>query len=223
MISKNTRIHAAYILIIIFLLSITYVNTVAENQSKRIKEDDKKIIVARYSNKKITLYELNIVYYAQHKHLLNINEDEIDKYANDPGAVIRLPALKKRVFLEELIKQKLVYFQAEQEGFLKNEQLLALINIAREGAVVQTYIKEKFKKNIKVSDVEIEKEYMKERDNKYQGLPIDQAEKHIEQRLKLKKLQEKTTQLIERLKTNAKIIINEKAFGKKKTVLDKNK
>lgn len=209
---KNTRIHVVYTLLIVFLLSVTYATTSAKNRKKYNKKAGKKITAARYSGKRISLYELNLLYYAQHMHLLNIDKNQIDTYAKDPDKIKQLPTLNKRVFLDELIKQRLVYFKAEQDGFLRNEQLQAIISIAKEGAVVQTYIKHKFKKHLTVPNKEVEKEYMQGKDNRYSGVPIDEAEKYIKQKLLMRKLQEKTSRLVEDLKSKAKIIVYEKVL-----------
>jgi hypothetical protein len=170
--------------------------------------------VAKIDGETITLDELNTLYYAQHQHLLNISKEEIDRYAKDPDLVKRIPTLNKKFFLEELIKQRLIYNKAVKDGLLDQKEVKAVIQIAREGAVVQTYVKEKFKDDIKISNEEIEAFYLQERNKRYRGVPIDQAEKHIKQFLLSRKMQKKLMSLVESLRDESVIEKNEAVLKK---------
>ncbi len=170
--------------------------------------------VAKIDGETITLDELNTLYYAQHQHLLNISKEEIDKYAKDPDLIKRVPTLNKKFFLEELIKQRLIYNKAVEDGLLDQKEVKAVIQIAREGAVVQTYVKEKFKDDIKISSEEIEAFYLQERNKRYRGVPIDQAEKHIKQFLLSRKMQRKLMTLVESLRDESVIEKNEAVLKK---------
>ena len=170
--------------------------------------------VAKIDGETITLDELNTLYYAQHQHLLNVTKEDIDKYAKDPDLIKRIPTLNKQFFLEELIKQRLIYNKAVKDGLLDNKEVKAVIQIAREGAVVQSYVKEKFKDDIKISDEEIEAFYTQERNKRYRGVPIDQAEKHIKQYLLSRKMQKKLMALVESLRDESVIEKNEAVLKK---------
>ncbi len=165
--------------------------------------------VAKIEGESITLDELNTMYYAQHKHLLNISREEIDKFSKDPELVKRMPTLNKQFYLDELIKQKLIYNKAVKDGILDKEEMQAVIQIAKEGAIVQAYIKEKFRDDIKVTDEEVEMIYAKERNKRYKGVPIDQAERHIKQYLMSRKMQTKLIELVENLREQSRIEKNE--------------
>lgn len=170
--------------------------------------------VAKIDGETITLEELNTLYYAQHQHLLNVSKEEIDRYAQDPALLKRIPTLNRKFFLEELIKQRLIYNKAVKDGLLDQKEVKAVVQIAREGAVVQSYVKEKFKDDIKISNEEIEAFYLKERNRRYRGVPIDQAEKHIKQFLLSRKMQKKLMGLVESLR-------DESIIEKNETVLEK--
>lgn len=168
--------------------------------------------VAKIEGETITIDELNSMYYAQHKHLLNITKEEIDKFSTDPDVVKRMPTLNKQFYLDELIKQRLIYNKAVKDGILDDTEIQSVIQIAREGAVVQAYVKEKFKDDIKISDEEVEALYAKERNRRYKGVPIDQAERHIKQYLFSRKMQAKLIQLVENLREQSRIEKNEEAL-----------
>jgi hypothetical protein len=169
---------------------------------------------AKIEGEVITVDELNLLYYSQHKQLLNLSKKEIDKYANDPEATDRFPTLNKRIFLDELIKQRLVYNKAVDEGYLKNDEVRAIIRIATEGAVVQSYIKDKFKDDAGITDADVEEQYRKDRNSVYKGVPIEQAENHIRQKLVMMRLQKKTMDMVENLKEVARIEKNPEIFKK---------
>jgi hypothetical protein len=170
--------------------------------------------VAKIEGEPITIDELNTMYYAQHKHLLNITREEIDKFSKDPEVVKRMPTLNKQFYLDELIKQKLIYNKAVKDNLLDKKEMQAVIQIAKEGAIVQAYIKEKFKDDIKVTDEEVEMLYAKERNKRYKGVPIDQAERHIKQYLMSRKMQTKLIELVENLREQSRIEKNEDVLKK---------
>lgn len=179
--------------------------------------------VAKIEGETITIDELNSMYYAQHKHLLNITKEEIDKFSTDPDIIKRMPTLNKQFYLDELIKQRLIYNKAVKDGLLNDKEIQSVIQIAKEGAVVQSYVKEKFKDDIKISDEEVEAIYAKERNKRYKGVPIDQAERHIKQYLFSRKMQEKLMQLVENLREQSRIEKNEEALKKIMTKVESNK
>jgi hypothetical protein len=170
--------------------------------------------IAKIEGEPITLDELNTLYYAQHKHLFNITREEIDKFSKDPELIKRMPTLNKQFYLDELIKQKLIYNKAMKDNILDKKEMQAIIQIATEGAIVQAYIKEKFKDDIKVTDEEVEDLYAKERNKRYKGVPIDQAERHIRQYLMSRKMQTKLIELVENLREQSRIEKNEDVLKK---------
>mgnify|MGYP000945612317 FL=1 len=161
--------------------------------------------VAKVEGEKISLDYLNTAYYAQHKQLFNLTKEDVDKYAADPETSKRLPTLNKSIFLDELIKQKLIYNKAVEEGYMKNKEVQVIMDIAKEGAVVQYYIKEKFKDEITPNEKEVEEIYAQQKDKAFRGVPIDQALKRIRSELAGRKLNMKLMECVENLKEVGKI------------------
>ncbi|HOE21340.1 MAG TPA: SurA N-terminal domain-containing protein, partial [Spirochaetota bacterium] len=136
--------------------------------------------IAKIDDETITDNELNAYYYAQMKSIYNLPKEEIDKLAQDPAQLERNPLLNKNNFLEQMIQQRLVYKKAIDDGTLKNEELKTLLDISKEGLVVQYYIREKFKNDISIAPQEVEMIYNQQR-ARFKGVPIDQAEMYIKQ------------------------------------------
>jgi hypothetical protein len=161
--------------------------------------DDNKWI-AKIKGDEITLGQLNAFYYAQQKSIYNdATNADIDKRAANPEEVAKNPTLDKKEFLENVIRQRLVYNKAMDDGIQKNKELEALIQMAKEAVVVGFYVKEKFKDQIEVSDQEIAKVYSEQK-ARFKGAPIDQAEQYIRQQMMQQKLQVKLRDLVESLK-----------------------
>ena len=170
--------------------------------------------IAKINGEAISFDELNTFYYAQHKSIYNISTEDIDKLASDPSTVQKNPTLNKQEFLEQLIKQKLIYNEAVKEGLTKMNEVEALIQMAKEAVVVGYFVKEKFKDEIEISDDDVEKIYSKQR-KRFKGIPIDQAELIIKQRIFQEKLQKKLRILVENLREQSKIEKNIKRLLKK--------
>ncbi|HXK66680.1 MAG TPA: hypothetical protein PK348_10455, partial [Spirochaetota bacterium] len=131
-------------------------------------------------------------------------KEEIDKLAQDPAQLERNPLLNKNNFLEQMIQQRLVYKKAIDDGTLKNEELKTLLDISKEGLVVQYYIREKFKNDISIAPQEVEMIYNQQR-ARFKGVPIDQAEMYIKQQLFQQKLNMKIKELVDTLRDEKKI------------------
>ena len=160
--------------------------------------------VAKIDRDTITLDELNTYYYAQQKSIYSISTEEIDKLAADPSSVEKNPTLNKHEFLEQLIRQRLVYNEAIKEGLLENEEVDALVQMSKEAVVVGYYVRKKFGDEISISSDDVEKVYSKQR-SKFKGVPIEQAELFIKQQLFQQKLQVKIRDLVENLKEQSRI------------------
>jgi len=160
--------------------------------------------IAKIDDETITDNELNAYYYAQMKSIYNLPKEEIDKLAQDPAQLERNPLLNKNNFLEQMIQQRLVYKKAIDDGTLKNEELQTLLDISKEGLVVQYYIREKFKNDISIAPQEVEMIYNQQR-ARFKGVPIDQAEMYIKQQLFQQKLNMKIKELVDTLRDEKKI------------------
>lgn len=169
--------------------------------------------VAKIDGKTITEGELNTLYYAQQRQIYEATNEEIDRMAADPDSVRRNPTLDKTEFLENLIRQRLVYDRAMESDVMKNAEVKALIKMAGEAVVVGHYVKEKFKDDISVDDSEIAAIYAQQK-AKLRGVPIDQAEQYIKQQIQQQKLQGKLREYVEGLKDIARIEKNEEVLRK---------
>lgn len=155
--------------------------------------------VAKINKDVITINMLNAFYYAQQKQIYNQSNEEIDKLAADPESVQKNPTLNKTEFLENFIRQRLVYNKAKEEGMLNDPEVIAHIEMAKEAVVVAQYVKTKFKGDTEPTDEEIEEMYKKNR-ARFKGVPIEQAEQYIQQQLFQQKLQLKLRELVDSLK-----------------------
>lgn len=165
----------------------------------------------------ISKSDFNDIYYAHHKQffqqmfgMLNVSNADIDKFAADPATMRRIPTLNKQIFLQEIINQKLIYEKADDEGYLGKSELQTLINISRETAVVQYYVREKFDKDIAVSDQEVEAFYNENR-ARFKAQPVEAAEKSIRQYLSANKLRRKMAKFVSELREASQIDRSPKA------------
>jgi hypothetical protein len=168
------------------------------------KKNSQKEWLAKVDGNVITVDEFNSMYYTQLSALYNKNKEEIDNLANDPAEVTKNPMLNKSEFLVQLINQRLVYNKAVKEGLLDKKDVKAFIQMTQESAVIQLYVKEKFEKDIEVTDDEIGKIYSSQKE-RFKGAPIEQAEQYIRSNLIQQKLQMKVKELVDSLRDEAKI------------------
>jgi hypothetical protein len=159
----------------------------------------------------ISKSEFNEIYYAHHKQffqqmfgLLNVSNEDVDKFAADPATIRRIPTLNKQIFLQEIVNQKLIYAKADDEGFLGKSELQTLVNISQETAVVQYYVRTKFDKDIAVTDQEVEAFYNENR-ARFKAQPVEAAEKSIRQYLSANKLRMKMAKFVSELRESAQI------------------
>lgn len=199
---KISALYAVFTVLSIFMLFSCSGNDLASGEW-----------VAKIDGNAITQGELDTLYYAQQRQIYETSNEEIDKMAADPDSVRRNPTLNKSEFLENLIRQRLVYDKAMEGDVLKNIEVKALIKMATEAVVVGHYVKEKFKNDINVDDTEIAAIYAQQKD-KLRGVPIDQAEQYIRQQVQQQKLQGKLREYVEGLKDIARIEKNEEVLKK---------
>ncbi|MCU0844933.1 MAG: SurA N-terminal domain-containing protein [Spirochaetes bacterium] len=178
--------------------------------------------VAKIDSDTITIDELNTFYYAQQKSLYNLPKEKIDELAADPAQVAKNPTLNKQEFLEQLIRQRLVYKKAMSDGTGKDDEVEALMQMAEEAVVVGFYVREKFKNEIEPTAEEVENIY-RQQGARFKGVPADQAEMYIKQQLQQQKLQIKIRDMVEALrdekgiKKNTEFLKKEQHKAEKKT------
>ena len=169
--------------------------------------------VAKIDGNTITTEELDTFYYAQQKSLYNLPKEKIDELASDPAHVAKNPTLNKQEFLEQLIRQRLVFDKAVDDGILKQKEVDALVEMAKEAVVVGYFVREKFKSEIEPTEKEIEEAYVQQR-ARFQGVPVEQAELYVKQQIQQQKLQVKIRELVENLRDEKKIEKNLEALKK---------
>ncbi len=200
---KNIFIVAGILLLSSMLLVITACNGTFSGEW-----------VAKINGETITQEELDNYYYAQHKSMMNLPKEEIDKLATDPSATAQNPLLNKQEFLEQMIRQQLVYQEAVDEGALENDEVEALIDMTKQSVVMGWYVKDKFKDDIDISQEEIEQVYNQQR-SRFQGVPAEQAELYIKQNIHQQKMQMKLREMVENLREKGKIEKNTELLRKK--------
>ncbi|MBP7901971.1 MAG: hypothetical protein KA015_04040 [Spirochaetes bacterium] len=168
--------------------------------------------VAKIDGEKITLDELNTLYYAHNKTYYNFKtNEEVDKIASDAVEKQKNPLLDKKFFLDEVIKQRIVYFKAEKEKVLSDAEFKSLALSIEESTTAQFMVKTKILDKIQVTDKEIEDIYNTEK-AAFKGATLEQANNYIKQQLTQKKLSEETNKLVTELKDKAAIEKNTEAI-----------
>ena len=168
--------------------------------------------VAKIDGEKITLDELNTLYYAHNKTYYNFKtNEEVDKIASDAVEKQKNPLLDKKFFLDEIIKQRIVYFKAEKEKVLSDAEFKSLALSIEESTTAQFMVKTKILDKIQVTDKEIEDIYNTEK-AAFKGATLEQANNYIKQQLTQKKLSEETNKFVTELKDKAAIEKNTEAI-----------
>jgi hypothetical protein len=171
--------------------------------------------IAKVGGDEIKLGAFNDMYYAQNKQVygyIDVTNEDIDKRALNPEESSRNPYLDKRNFLEATISQKLVYKKAVKDDILKDKDLVLLLDMAREQAIIQYYLLKKFKDQLTVTDQDIAKVYAEQK-ARFKNVPVEQAEQYIRQNLMQQKLQMKSKELVDSLKEEGGIKRNLDLIG----------
>ncbi len=173
-----------------------------------LSASDKKDWVARIDGETITAEDLNDYFYAYHSAVYNVPFAEVDKLAADAVQAARNPLLKKKTFLEELIKQKLLYKKALAEGIQNNRDAKILMKISEEQTILQFYLRGRFRKEISVTDAEIEAYYLANKE-KMGTMPLASVRDMLKRQIYQKKSQEKILSIMEELRKEYKVEKNE--------------
>jgi len=147
---------------------------------------------------KITIEELNKLYYVQSKMLTNIDsKEEIDKLATNP-AYANHPFLNKSNFLEHLIAQKVLFEKAMSDKSIDKDELETLLEMVKIQTAAQYFLSKKLKDKIKITDEEIEKIYSQNR-SKFAGRTAEEATNYIKQQVFAQKSRQETNKYIAEL------------------------
>jgi hypothetical protein len=170
--------------------------------------------VAKVDGEEISVQEFEKLYYAFHKLMANASKEEVDKYASDPGYIEKFPALNRGNFLDMLVDVRMIYLDADKNGFLKNQESKSLLQAQAETFVVRYYTLKKFEDKIEVSDDAVARIYEAQQ-NRFAAMPILQAENMIRNQLVQREMAMKIQSFIEGLREAAVIEKNLELLNKK--------
>ncbi|MGL4370654.1 MAG: hypothetical protein ACRCUT_13430, partial [Spirochaetota bacterium] len=157
------------------------------------------------SSRSIDVKEFNTLYYSQLKLVLGISEEAIDKMAADPVATQQNPMLNKKEFLDQVISQYLIYQHAKKSSAGKDTDAKALSGIMTEQFVGMFYIKEKYAKDLAVTEQELSDAYSKVKAKLPPNVTPDMAESYLRQQIEQQKLSAKLPEIRQSLRERAKV------------------
>lgn len=155
--------------------------------------------VAKFGGQKIKLGELNDFYYAQFKMMFNMKKEDVDQAAKNQYYVQQNPLLDKSTFLDEMIKQRMIYKKADKEGYLKKDIVKTLIKVQEESLVTRFYLNEKLTGQINITDQELDAEH-KTLSKEMRQVPADQLDSMLRQKIMEKKFNAKVTEIVDSVK-----------------------
>jgi hypothetical protein len=155
-----------------------------------VKIDDETITVAEFER------EFDV-----HVFALPLAKEDKEKYTDD--------AVNRKRFLANLINEYLIYNKAAEEGYLKRDDIQALIEAVSRNAVIQVYLNEQIEPLLEeVPDEQIEAIYNQNK-KLYAGVDIDVARQDIKMKLLQRQYNDRLNDLIDNLKGEAKVVRNQ--------------
>ncbi|MBN1500472.1 MAG: hypothetical protein JW982_09960 [Spirochaetes bacterium] len=184
---------------------------------KKIKNDETtedKDWVVKIDGKELKAKDYITLYYSQLKTLYNTDKEHIDTLRKTPEAVEKNPLLSHDGFIEQYIRQDLMYKKAvDDKVFETNPDLKSLITLQEKNLIMSYYLKDKLGKETEVTEDEITGFYQQNAD-KFANVPADQAENYIRQQISQQKLQRAMSNFITALKEESKIEKKPELFTK---------
>jgi hypothetical protein len=165
--------------------------------------------VADVDGAKITLEEFNSYYYSRNQALSgdDLSRDDIDRLARDPEETQKNPFLVRTIFLDQIIRQRLVFTRAQKEGVTAQDEYLTQQELLRESLLNAFYVKAKLGDRLKVSLKEIADSYA-ENIARFEGASPFEAMNYIEKNLSQKKQRDEMSALLSRLMREASVVKN---------------
>ncbi|HPB82644.1 MAG TPA: hypothetical protein PK200_11460 [Spirochaetota bacterium] len=167
--------------------------------------------VVKIDNQKIMGAELDELYYAHHRQLFHqientgtLSNAHIDSHARNKSMVKQIPTLDKKLFLQELINQKLLINQAVAEGYRKKNEVVSLLKMAESTTLVQYFLFDKFRNDITVSDSEV-KAFYDQNKKRFPNDSLESVSPKIKQFLSMQKMREKIISYLNILKESSRI------------------
>jgi SurA-like protein len=168
-------------IILLILLISSFVFTQCENKSD---------VAVKIDDDVITVQEFELAYYAQLKVVMGKStNEEVDKHMAETGQSVS----SKKMFMDQLVSNKLIYLEAENDKDIDKNELAVMEEMGRVQAVNQYYLYKKFKDKLNFSDDDINKFYKKNQKTMYRGRPLsDKVVNDIKARLSKGKFQQET-------------------------------
>jgi len=158
----------------IFSLSLLTISLLVFNSCDKINND---AWAVKIDNKKISIKEFLNFYYTQNKLLFGLEKNEdVDKMAKNASNLNPQfqQYLIKKMFLDNMIAQRLLLNKAMNDDSINKKELTTLIEISKLQTVSQYYLAKKLKKQIKITDQDIETYYNQNR-RQFAGVPLNDA------------------------------------------------
>lgn len=165
----------------------------------------------KIDNKYITIKEFTDLYYTQNKILFAKDRAGIDKMAKDLESLSPRQRqyygqmLDKKLFLESVINQQLVFTKAQDDKEIDQNELKTVLKIFEMKMLSSYFVKEKLSKEVKISIKEVNDFYNKNR-RLFRNLPLtDEIVERIKLNIQQKKIEQKSEEYLKKLSDKSKI------------------
>jgi cobalamin biosynthesis Mg chelatase CobN len=159
--------------------------------------------VVKIDDKVITMEEFEREF-GVHVFTLPLNEEQKDQYSSSPD--------NRKKFLTNLINDHLIYQEAVENGYLRKEEVQALIKVVSRRAVNEVYLGDIIEPRLReIPDEQIEAIYNQNR-KVFANMDIDMARQQIKMQLFQKQYLQELEEIIDELKGEAKVIRNDDAI-----------
>jgi len=176
--------------------------------------------IAKIDGKKITLSEFNDIFYAHQRMAYpDKSNSEIDKIASNPMEAMKNPLLNKSEFLNQLISSRVIFLEADKEGYNDRFEVKTLADVQMQNIAVEFFFNKTLKDKVAVSDKEVEDAYQQYQ-SQLKGMPIDEALGRIKSQIQQQKMQTERNKAIEEMRESVKIERDEIMIAK---MLDSDK
>ncbi len=156
-------------------------------------------------NEKITIADFEKFYYTQLRLGLGVDSrEQVDQMANDPELGNMIPG--KKMFMDQLISQKIIYMKAMNDKSLSKEELATVIELSTMQAVSQYYLMAIMKKDLEVSDAEIAAFYNANK-AQFKGTPINaQTTNMIKRQIQMEKFNKMMPEKVAAMRESCKVV-----------------
>lgn len=161
-------------------------------------------------------YNVIIETYAK---MQGMTPEKFQEMINDDSSVKNQPMLiqlRKKNFVSRYVNEYLFYREALKNGVQDNPKVKAMMLYQKKSYISQHFLESSLKKDISVSDEEIEKFYRKNKNkiSSLRQLPIGEAFKRVRSYLSEQKKQKALQQKVQEMRDKFKIEINKSVKGK---------